>query len=542
MKKLLLTLTLLLTLGLTAKAEDLKFSFSSSETWTNLSSTEVSQETVISNSSYDFKINHAYRISSNALFLRKSTGYIILPTFDQPVEKIQITGYSGCAKAATVTVSGEDLTSITTAKIKETTVTVPVNSEKAGVEYKIEANSSANAQISTIIVTLSGAPTECPVPEFSVADGADVYAGQTISVDGKGATSVKLSVDGKDVAGTEYIIPDDAVVGSTITLTAKSTLDVEGGEPLTANASITVNVIEKPVYTMFNYDVFSTAFKLGDSNHIITDEESVTVDDVTLTVTGRHTTIETDKGLHLYKPLTSAEAGTITLSVPAGFYITAVSISGENLTHLDKEAEFTNSDVSVNTFTTSATSSGSANIKEIKVNYAAMPAEIVDITYEVLKGKTVNVLNYIMHVNYLKADDTYEVTLTVKDQSGATVATVSSTPELMEQTTEAPARTLDPNAVPSTHKLKGSIQVKDLTGETAYTAELAANLNGEETPSKTVPNIDFQTGTTGIEDVTIDGNEAAVYYNLQGVRVAEPQAGQIYIVRRGAKATKELMK
>ena len=48
--------------------------------------------------------------------------------------------------------------------------------------------------------------------------------------------------------------------------------------------------------------------------------------------------------------------------------------------------------------------------------------------------------------------------------------------------------------------------------------------------------------TTGIEDVTVEGNEAAEYFNLQGIRVAEPQAGQVYIVRRGAKTTKELVK
>lgn len=46
---------------------------------------------------------------------------------------------------------------------------------------------------------------------------------------------------------------------------------------------------------------------------------------------------------------------------------------------------------------------------------------------------------------------------------------------------------------------------------------------------------------TAIE--TIEAEEAepeAVYYNLQGVQVVNPEAGNIYIVRRGAKATKEL--
>lgn len=46
---------------------------------------------------------------------------------------------------------------------------------------------------------------------------------------------------------------------------------------------------------------------------------------------------------------------------------------------------------------------------------------------------------------------------------------------------------------------------------------------------------------TGIEAVEAAGNDApAEYYNLQGVRVAQPEAGQVYIVRRGAAVTKEL--
>ena len=40
-------------------------------------------------------------------------------------------------------------------------------------------------------------------------------------------------------------------------------------------------------------------------------------------------------------------------------------------------------------------------------------------------------------------------------------------------------------------------------------------------------------GQNAIENITVDGNEAAVYYNLQGQRVANPTAGQVYIVKAG---------
>lgn len=53
----------------------------------------------------------------------------------------------------------------------------------------------------------------------------------------------------------------------------------------------------------------------------------------------------------------------------------------------------------------------------------------------------------------------------------------------------------------------------------------------------------FHYGTvSGIEDVTVSDDATPEYFNLQGIRVAQPQAGQIYIVRRGAQVVKELVK
>lgn len=47
---------------------------------------------------------------------------------------------------------------------------------------------------------------------------------------------------------------------------------------------------------------------------------------------------------------------------------------------------------------------------------------------------------------------------------------------------------------------------------------------------------------SGVEAVRVDGNEEPVYYNLSGIRVDKPSTGNVYIVRRGAKATKELFR
>lgn len=61
-------------------------------------------------------------------------------------------------------------------------------------------------------------------------------------------------------------------------------------------------------------------------------------------------------------------------------------------------------------------------------------------------------------------------------------------------------------------------------------------------------NVDFDamtvqvsTRSSGIESIELIENAPAVYYNLQGVEVANPQNG-IYIVKRGNKVTKQLLK
>lgn len=88
------------------------------------------------------------------------------------------------------------------------------------------------------------------------------------------------------------------------------------------------------------------------------------------------------------------------------------------------------------------------------------------------------------------------------------------------------------------------VEYMDLMGDGAPTFETMSTIQlfYTSTPDdvltvniKTVP----QTAA-GISNVTIDANAPAVYYNLQGVQVANPAQGNIYIVRQGNKAAKIL--
>lgn len=71
-----------------------------------------------------------------------------------------------------------------------------------------------------------------------------------------------------------------------------------------------------------------------------------------------------------------------------------------------------------------------------------------------------------------------------------------------------------------------------------FTGTITLNLiNGFNKPAE----LTFTPAGAGVEGVTVENNAKAVYYNLQGVQVANPEAG-LYIVRRGDKVSKILVK
>ena len=79
----------------------------------------------------------------------------------------------------------------------------------------------------------------------------------------------------------------------------------------------------------------------------------------------------------------------------------------------------------------------------------------------------------------------------------------------------------------------------------SYTGTIKAEISSPKEPAMVTvfPTIvEHGNGGTGaVDNVEISDNAAAEYYNLQGVRVANPENG-LYIVRRGAKTTKVLVK
>lgn len=54
--------------------------------------------------------------------------------------------------------------------------------------------------------------------------------------------------------------------------------------------------------------------------------------------------------------------------------------------------------------------------------------------------------------------------------------------------------------------------------------------------------LEFPTDDSGVADIVIDENAPVEYYNLQGVRVANPAQGELVIIRQGSKAIKSIIR
>lgn len=95
-------------------------------------------------------------------------------------------------------------------------------------------------RLTSLVVTYQD--ITCPTPTFNVENGAEVSPGQEITVDKKNATSCELLVDDVKIEGESYTIPENAISGSEINLTANSSLVISKTQTLTATASIRVKV------------------------------------------------------------------------------------------------------------------------------------------------------------------------------------------------------------------------------------------------------------------------------------------------------------
>lgn len=543
MKKLLLTLLLLFTLGLAANAAEVTLTLTQS----NFSAggyKAVNQSNVqdglgfaalaYNSNGYQFNKDKGcfFMVSEN------NNGYVIKSitvTFanNNNSAKIKVykseTAYSQQNESA---VSGSTLVAEQTADQKSHTF--DINAPYFGI-----TNSGTKVlQMSSIAVIyekIEEVPTECPVPVFSVENGANVYPGQTITVDKKRATTCELYLGEEKLEGDSYTVPETAEIGSTITLTAKSTL--ENGNPDNASATITVTVVETPLEALFDFEnEAETTYGSWPNGSVTNDQRDLThtIAGIILNATGRLTMfkgttsgIKGGWGLRLYTPQGSANAGKITLTAPAGYYITSIEMYSDNFSN------YGNTDNDVTVTSKEYEASSTTIVKSIKVTLAKIPEPDPeldgDVEIIVKHGTSAGVLNvkYTFSVaNFVAEKHNVNVEILV---DGHDLTFVKVEP----QASAAPARA---NSASTVFTEERKAQHESLKGVATPIVTVRATLNGTELFSKTAEAKDIT--TTGIEDVTVDGSAEAEYYNLQGLRVAQPEAGQLYIKRQGGKAVK----
>ncbi len=570
MKKLLLSLLLLVGIGMTAGALVHEFDFSKATNWPQGDKNMPTKETDYTLGSHNHTLStcNSYIINGNALFLTKSSGYVILPEFDKPVDRIEIKAGPTCAKAATVTVTGADNTNVTTAKLKTVgTAVIDVNSDQAGVRYKVAANSSGNAQISKITVYLKAIGVS-----ISASTGSTNYAqGNNRIFAGTEVTFTVTNCDDANIVGTvndEEMTFTDGVCTLTINENAKVEIVAGTGDDVQhSNYDFTA------ILGQFRLVTDATELKAGDRLIIANtennaamanivkannkDKVSVSITDGVLTYTVRPLILSLggEDGKWTFK---TQNYGGITTSEDEG-YLAATGTGTKNYMDVQEDPApatiniGTNGDATIkfassnrNILRYNATNSifscysgGQEPVQIYKYYTGENEAEVVGITYEVFAGKTVVRVNYVLHVNNHQDGNLYEVTLTIGDQKASVRHAVPDGDSDVATNTALYA-----DSFTATHTFTGSAVVTGLSGETDYKANFVTRINNEQVVSHSIDIPNIKTGTVGIEDVAVDNddNAPAEYFNLQGVHVAHPEAGNIYIVRRGAKVSKELVK
>lgn len=393
------------------------------------------------------------------------------------------------------------------------------------VELTVKATSTNT--VSKTVKLLKKYPTVCPEPVFNVEDGAKVYAGQAVTVSCEGA-DIEWTVNDATITGTSYTITEE--VGTQLTFYALA--GIEGRNPSTGNIEtliaekeITVTVVEA-TEALFDF-IGGNTYGLTSQTNSNTYETALTEISngiVTISFTGEHYRYwNNDKTLRV-------QADTkFTISVPDGFYITKIDITGTSASNVNTGTfNRGNWTPTTGSFDSSVIFSPTTTtkIETITVQYAKVPDPELDgdptinVTHASKKG--VLIVEYSFKIANHNGKPV-EVTANVAgmEQIKFTDATPAN----------APARVAgESTAVIGTLRAEHA----DLVDASNINVNLTATLGGKEffTRQATV------TTTTGIEDVTVEGEGEAEYFNLQGLRVAQPEAGQLYIKRQAGKAVK----
>ena len=389
----------------------------------------------------------------------------------------------------------------------------------------LTVKATSTNSVSKTVKLLKKYPTVCPEPVFNVEDGAKVYAGQAVTVSCEGA-DIEWTVNDATITGTSYTITEE--VGTQLTFYALAS--IEGRNPstgnietLTSEKEITVTVVEATEAT-FNFNEKNyglTRFTAGSDYEPTLTEISEGI--VKIDFTGNFRLWGASAG----DQLRVMSGATFTISVPEDYYIESITFDGSTSKATPDKGSLSSGNWNYNGFASAVkfTCSGRVDIDKATIKYAKLTPTLegdptINVTHASKKG--VLIVEYSFKIANHNGKPV-EVTANVAGMEH--IAFVDATPA------NAPARVAGESTTVS-----GTLRAEhaDLVDASNLNVNLKATLDGQEffTRQATVTN------TTGIEDVTVEGEGEAEYFNLQGLRVAQPEAGQLYIKRQAGKAVK----
>ena len=580
MKKLLLTLSLVLGFITLAQAADVTMP-ESGKKWTDYGSTSP-----ITVQGYSFAYTNGkmydsdFRLYSGATLTitapegKSFTKVVVKAASDNEAAKATLAGSNANAWKVSASGSGQNLV-----------VTFEATSPQTSLAFKGATSTGGNKQfkIGTFTITEEGGedvPSVVKEPTFSVASG-EVKAGTEVRIScaTDGAT-IYYTIDNSTPSesnGTEYYAP--IVINKDMTIKA---IAVKDGMTPSSVATATYTIKEENpdassasfifggtgAMTSFDGATVGTSQAASGSNNL--NGKSETVNNVTLSFsvsTGTNTRWwQANKGneVRVY------DGGAFTISVPDDYIIESIVFDHQNSTTFnatlssgtlgkiaDKKRDWTPTEaVSSVTFTTNASATTKQmNFSAVTVNYAKVgskPAAPVLTMPEGYNADTpVNLTEYSNgEKKYFDVTVTWTEGMKLVYTVSARGTMLNGTPlvypeQPKEESTPAAVRANGPAKAALENHVKGTISgASSAVFSFASDGEFSCWVEDADGNKSRTVKMTFQGQSTGVEDIIANGadDSEAVYYNLQGVRVANPAAGNLYIKVQGDKATKVLVK
>ncbi len=564
MKKLLLTLSLVLGFITLAKATDVTMP-ESGKKWT-----DYGEKSPITVQGYSFAYTNGKMYDSDFRLYSGATLTITAPE-GKSFTKVVVKAASG-NEAAKATLAGSNANAwkvSTSGSGQNLVVTFEATSPQTSLAFKGATSKGDNKQfkIGTFTITEEGGedvPNVVKEPTFSVASG-EVKAGTEVRIScATDDATVYYTTDNSTPSasnGTEYSAP--IVVNEAMTIKAIAVKD--GMTPSSvATASYTIKQIV-PITgntATFNFSEPATLTPgySADANHDV-DGVEFSNNKVTI-VNNKNDSGNTAKlwsNGHTYRIYSGS---LLTIAVPKGYKFTSVQFDcSEGLAGLNAFTPGSyNSTTGVLTFDdvvankVTCVLSAKVFIKSITVNFAkievAAPVVKLPEDYGTASDSPVNLTNYTSGAT----NKYFDVTVTWDEGLTLVYSTTSRRTQLNDVELKYPEQPSKPAAVRAAAESEAPSPLENpITGEISegpsakfsfaslgefkcYTKDAAGNVSDPIIMT-------FEGVASGVEDIAADAEVGeAQFFNMQGVRVANPAAGNLYIKVQGDKATKVLVK